>query len=523
TSGGTVTSGLLQLSFPANSVTLNGQPYTGTVRVYAAALDPTSTAMFDQMPGELLGGMNDSLRLLRSFGMASIELRDANMNELQLANGQLATLKFNIPTALQAEAPVSIDWWSFDENLGYWIHEGEAQKQGSQYIGSASHFSWWNLDVPGTFNEFLGIVNSLQGNPVTDAKVNLGSTTLGTATTYTNSDGIFSGRVPKNQSLTLGILLTCNTTNDWTLAYSENLVSGVFPIVGTYTASLSEYYQITGTVLNCSGLPVESGYVKMGTNVFSTNEGQFNIQTCSVGEYVIRGYDTSNPDSIKASALDTILVVQQINDAVNVQACSQFFGEVSDIENNVYSTVIIGDQLWMAENLRTATYANGDPIPNVTGNLQWSNLSTGAWCNYDNNVLNDSLYGKLYNWYTVVDARNLCPTGWHVPSSVEWEVLVDLLGGELSAGGKMKSIVGWESPNQGATNESGFSGLPGGYRYYFQTGYFTDIGFYGYWWSTTTQPSTSSAWIRTLNYSDDNASLASYAKKNGLSVRCIRD
>lgn len=521
--GGTVTSGLLQLTFPANAITLNGQPYTGTVRVYAAALDPSSPEMFDQMPGELLGRMNDSLRLLRSFGMASVELRDANMNELQLANGVSATLIFNIPPSLQAEAPETIDWWSFDETLGYWKHEGEAQKQGTQYIGLASHFSWWNLDVPGTFNEFLGIVNSLQGNPLTDAKVNLVSTTLGTATTYTNFDGIFSGRVPKNQSLTLGILLTCNTTNDWTLAYSENLVSGVFPIVGTYTASLSEYYQITGTVLNCSGLPVESGYVKMGSNVFSTNEGQFNIQTCSVGEYVIRGYDTSNPDSIKASALDTILVVQQINDAVNVQACSQFFGEVSDIENNVYSTVIIGDQLWMAENLRTATYANGDPIPNVTGNLQWSNLSTGAWCNYDNNVLNDSLYGKLYNWYTVVDARNLCPNGWHVPSSVEWEVLVDLLGGELSAGGKMKSIVGWESPNQGATNESGFSGLPGGYRFYFQGGYFSGIGFFGYWWSSTTQPSTSNAWSRTLNYSDDNASLASYAKKNGLSVRCIRD
>jgi uncharacterized protein (TIGR02145 family) len=521
--GGTVTSGLLQLTFPANSVTLNGQPYTGTVRVYAAALDPTSTSMFDQMPGELLGGLNDSLRLLRSFGMASVELRDDNMNELQLATGVNATLTFNIPTSLQAEAPETIDWWSFDETLGYWKHEGEAQKQGTQYIGLASHFSWWNLDVPGTFNEFLGIVNSLQGIPLTDAKVNLVSTTLGTATTYTNFDGIFSGRVPKNQSLTLGILLTCNTTNDWTLAYSENLMSGVFPIVGTYTASLSEYYQITGTVLNCSGLPVESGYVKMGANIFSTDNGQFAIQTCSVGTYTLRGYDTSTPDSIKASALDTIQVMQQLGNVITLQACSQFFGEVSDIENNVYSTVIIGDQLWMAENLRTATYANGDPIPNVTGNFQWSNLSTGAWCNYDNNVLNDSLYGKLYNWYTVADARNLCPNGWHVPSSLEWEVLVDLLGGELSAGGKMKSIVGWESPNQGATNESGFSGLPGGYRFYFQGGYFSGIGFFGYWWSSTTQPSTSNAWSRTLNYSDDNASLASYAKKNGLSVRCIRD
>ncbi len=126
--GGSVTSGLLQLNFPANSIEQNGQPYTGPVNVYAAALDPSSPAMFDQMPGELLGGMNDSLQLLRSFGMAAVELRDANMNELQLAEGASATLRFNIPSALQADAPNTIDWWSFDEALGYWKHEGLALK-----------------------------------------------------------------------------------------------------------------------------------------------------------------------------------------------------------------------------------------------------------------------------------------------------------------------------------------------------------------------------------------------------------
>jgi hypothetical protein len=134
TTGGTVTSGLLQLTFPSNSVTLNGQPYTGEVRVYAAALDPTSTAMFDQMPGELLGGLNDSLRLLRSFGMASIELRDASMYELQLDTNVAVTLTFNIPTELQSEAPQTIDWWSFDEVQGIWMYEGVAQRQGNQYI-----------------------------------------------------------------------------------------------------------------------------------------------------------------------------------------------------------------------------------------------------------------------------------------------------------------------------------------------------------------------------------------------------
>jgi hypothetical protein len=140
-SGGLVNSGLLQLIFPANAIQRNGQPYTGTVRVYATALDLSSPEMLDQMPGELLGGMNDSLRLLRSFGMSSIELRDANFQMLQLIADSSVVIRFSIPQALQAEAPDTIDWWSFDESLGYWKHEGIAQKQGVQYICSASHFS----------------------------------------------------------------------------------------------------------------------------------------------------------------------------------------------------------------------------------------------------------------------------------------------------------------------------------------------------------------------------------------------
>ncbi len=170
------------------------------MNVYAVALDPSSPEMYDQMPGELLGGMNDSLRLLRSFGMAAVELRDANMNELQLAEGSLATLTFDIPSALQADAPETIDWWSFDEALGYWKHEGEATKQDTQYVGQASHFSWWNCDVPQNFNDFHGSVNTVDGTPISDAQVNVVTPNLGSGITYSNSEGEFSGRVPKNQT-----------------------------------------------------------------------------------------------------------------------------------------------------------------------------------------------------------------------------------------------------------------------------------------------------------------------------------
>jgi uncharacterized protein (TIGR02145 family) len=523
--GGTVTSGLLQLTFPANAVSLNGQPYTGTVRVYAAALDPTSTAMFDQMPGELLGGMNDSLRLLRSFGMASVELRDTNMNELQLATSISATLTFNIPNALQAEAPATIDWWSFNETLGYWKHEGEATKQDTQYVAQASHFSWWNCDVPQNFNDIHGTVNSVGGTPVSDAQVNVVTQTLGTGITYTNADGEFSGRVPKNQLLTLNVYLTCSTTSDWALAHSETINSQTQALTSSITASLDEHYPITGTLVNCQNQPVSSGYVIMGPQLFIADEsGQFNIQTCALGQYVIQGYDNSNADSINASEFDTVQVGLQGVDAGALQACLEIFGTVTDIDGNIYPTVLIGNQRWLAENLRTATYANGEPIPNITANTAWTQLSSGAWCNYNNNVAYDEIYGKLYNWYTTVDPRGLCPSGWHVPTHAEWTVLETYLGGSSVAGGKLKATTGWSAPDTGTSNESGFSALPGGLRYGTTAGgIFGTVSSWGNWWSSSAS-STTNGWSRFLYPNSQtlyNGGLN--AKPMGFSVRCIRD
>jgi len=473
------------------------------------------------MPGELLGGLNDTLRLLRSFGMASIELRDANMNELQLVNGQSATLKFNIPTTLQADAPATIDWWSFDEAQGIWMHEGTAQRQSNQYVGQASHFSWWNCDIPKYFNDLYGSVNTSDGTPISDAQVKVVSPTLGTGITYTNAEGVFTGRVPKNQLLTLNVYLTCSTINDWALAHSETLNSQTQALSSSITASLDGRYPITGTVVNCQNQPVASGYVKIGPKVFLTNEsGQFNIQTCALDEYVIRGYDTSNADSIKASEFDTVQVGLQGTEAGILQACLNIFGTVTDIDGNIYPTVLIGNQRWMAENLRTATYTNGAPIPNVTLNTAWTGLSSGAWCNYNNNVANDTVYGKLYNWYTTVDPRGLCPAGWHVPSDGEWTNLTDFLGGASVVGGKMKSITGWNAPNTEATNESGFSGLPGGVRY---NGDFNYVGYDGNWWSST-ESFPLLAWLRNLNYNGFVVNRAnSYGMRSGLSVRCLMD
>jgi uncharacterized protein (TIGR02145 family) len=197
-----------------------------------------------------------------------------------------------------------------------------------------------------------------------------------------------------------------------------------------------------------------------------------------------------------------------------------------------YATVVLGNgQEWMAENLRTTTYANGDPIPNVTDNTAWTQLTTGAWAHYENNGSYENPRGKLYNWYAVADPRNVCPAGWHVPTDAEWNTLVGYLdpnngnNGEYSAtaGGKMKSTGTqyWYDPNTGASNESGFSGLPGGYRSNVD-GYFNNAIFTGDWWSAS-ESGAERAWARRLAHVSVGINRFNNFKRDGLTVRCLRD
>jgi len=205
---------------------------------------------------------------------------------------------------------------------------------------------------------------------------------------------------------------------------------------------------------------------------------------------------------------------------------------VKDIDGNVYQTVTIGTQVWMVENLKTTKYRNGDPIPNVTDDTEWSNLTTGAQCNYNNDAAFGNKYGKLYNWYAVSDGRNIAPTGWHVPSDAEWTTLENYVAANLGTSGSvakaLASKTDWpSSTDAGAVgndlsknNTSGFSALPGGYRS--MVGSFNVIGYYGSWW-TSTEDNASSAWDRYLNYYFPGVYRSSYSKGSGFSVRCVRD
>ncbi|HPT11682.1 MAG TPA: fibrobacter succinogenes major paralogous domain-containing protein [Bacteroidales bacterium] len=201
------------------------------------------------------------------------------------------------------------------------------------------------------------------------------------------------------------------------------------------------------------------------------------------------------------------------------------YGTMTDREGNVYRTVTIGTQTWMAENLRTKTYDDGTPIPLVTDDTEWSALTDGAYCIYNNTEDIDTLatYGCLYNWYAVSTGK-LAPEGWHVPTEDEWKTLELYLAGAETAGGKLKetSSMHWTGPNAGATNETGFTALPGGFRIF--DGSFYYMGTHGYWWSISqVYHDPDFVWSRRIL--EPYSALISYNGQilEGMSVRCVKD
>ncbi len=198
---------------------------------------------------------------------------------------------------------------------------------------------------------------------------------------------------------------------------------------------------------------------------------------------------------------------------------------VTDIDGNKYKTVVIGDQEWMAENLKTTKYHDGTDISLEEENKEWIAITTPAYCWVSNDIANKDIFGALYNWQAV-NTGKLCPKGWHVATDEEWTKLTDFLGGFDIAGGKMKAtgIDFWNSPNTGASNESGFSALPGGYRYgyFWGSGDFYEKGLNGYFWTATEYTETHS-WTRTVNAERTKVYRSVFVKNNGFSVRCIKD
>lgn len=526
--------GKVKLNFPAGSIAdADGKVYSGSVKVSVRYIDPELNDFASTMPGNLVGltDGNNFVGMI-SYGMANVVLTDNSGNPLQVLVGK--TVKVTMLAIKNAPADMPV--WHFNETYGLWVETGKAIKENATFSFEANHFSTWNLDtkVEDGVEKVNITIKSSTNQLIANQKVDIYTSDFSNflRTVYTDDKGQFTLlRTPKN--LGLRIFAECQNIDKTVNIATENVIVTLNNLTGS-----AKVYQLSGTVKDCD-INYANSYVtlqgltekKISFAGRTNAEGKFETSyiLCDVNAstkyqvqaMVFTGNGTVKIDTIEITFSSTI-IQKDINfcDAVEVENPDLnpdlTYGSVTDIDGNKYATIQIGTQTWMAENLKTTRYNDGTVIPNVTDNAAWE-IPTGAWSYYDN----DSTYntGKLYNW-NAVNTGKLCPQSWHIPTDAEWTVLTDYLGGEEAAGGKMKSVTGWESPNTGATNERGFSGLPGGYRIGGRE--FLNIGFVGYWWSAT-EYNPDAARYRKLIHNNSNVGSDYSGKGSGLSCRCLRD
>ncbi len=294
--------------------------------------------------------------------------------------------------------------------------------------------------------------------------------------------------------------------------------------------STSSVISVTDTTAICGGVITSEGGSNVTSRgvVWSTSDSP----TITLNTKTIDGSGIGNFNS-NITGLNRNTTYHLRAYATNANGTSYGNQQNFTTTNTINLTgVTICNQIWTSENISLSNYRNGDLIPEVTDRNLWNSLTTGAWCWYNNDSSNYWQYGKLYNWYAVVDPRGIAPTGWHMPTDAEWNKLAKCLDPNADtlcfgcsqssiAGGFLKSTIGWTSPNTGATNITGFTALPGGQL----TTNFFGVGSEGYWWTSTTSTQfASEAFNRSLNYANSNLGKDSpHAKANGLSVRLVKD
>ncbi|MCF6128947.1 fibrobacter succinogenes major paralogous domain-containing protein [Flavobacterium sp. AS60] len=293
---------------------------------------------------------------------------------------------------------------------------------------------------------------------------------------------------------------------------SANVFGAISP---SFVTATSEY----GICYGLSPNPTIEGSFAVGAGI-NPATGGFSCNLLSLMPlrfYYVRAYATTSEGTVYGNQL-TFSTLNKLY--INGSA-------VIDVDGNNYQSIVINGKQWMKGNLNVSKYRNGDVIPEVTDMAEWDALTTGAWCYFENVTANGTTYGKLYNWYAINDPRGLAPTGWHIPSDAEWTSLTNFLGGTSVAGMKMRDLGDtWSTSAVLATNQAGFSALPGGYGYLTHA-YdpvdepFNSMGDVAFWWSSTaSNPTTAYSLNVNLNNSVTRGSIL---KKAALSVRCVRN
>lgn len=338
------------------------------------------------------------------------------------------------------------------------------------------------------------------------------------------------------------LLLSCKKESDTPIAtssFNNSFTNGQLATLSTLAITNINSTGATcgGNVLSEGGNSVTQRGICWSINPNPTISNNITMDGSGIGIFTsnLAGLSSNTMYYVRAYAINSLGVSYGNQASFRTASSGSVFsspGAGVNFDGHNYSSVILGNgQEWMSENLRTTIYANGEQIPNVGGST-WQYLITGAWCFYNNNYLLEDSRGKLYNFYTVSDQRNVCPAGWHVPSLSDWRALVIYLDSasdttvQIStlsqiAGGMMKGTGTsvWQSPNTGATNQVGLSFEAGGLRDY---NIFQFIGQNGIWWTTTgLGPTTALGLLLSYNYAD--VRVEDFAKDAGASIRCLKD
>ncbi len=531
--GGTIQIENFTLVFPPNAISLDGTSYSGQVSLAINAIDPTDLIeLSEQMPGCLTGIHLGEFMVMRSLGMAAIELIGEGGQLLQLTEGSVAEIRYAIPAELQSLAPSTIPLWSFNEATGFWKFEGTADRLGNEYVGQATHFSYWNFDLESEGVNYTVTVNynefPIGFYPLDNAVLTLSGPNVEAIPGTTGTNGQVTGLVPANETMQLQIMLPC--AGGFQEVYSTTVGPFTTDVEQTIEInSLPYLVTINGELQDCDGNP-SSGYVWLNDDgVAYVANGSFQFTACT-GINSLHAYCFSNGQA--GTGLITELNLSAGTAEVEVE-CEDCFpigapgAGITDVDGNFYPTVINGDQEWMAANLATTHYSNGDAIAEVSDNTQWASTTTPAWCYLNNNVGNNVVFGKFYNGYAMEDSRNVCPIGWHVPGNDEWETLITTLGGASVAGSAMRTTGNiaagtglWPYDNVVSTNISGFSAQPSGFRNL--DGTFASQIYCAVWW-TRTLTANDTYYTRSV-YSFSNSTFnQDFTRPQGFSVRCLRD
>lgn len=374
----------------------------------------------------------------------------------------------------------------------------------------------WGKDIP-TLSSFEGLNSEGTGTGIFESTI----TGLDRNTIYmtrafaSNNYGTSYGNIMIFR--TLDIMPSKATVNtEW----SYEVTSSSAKLIGNITHDGGSDITQRGFYLGISSDPEITGTkitAGNGTGLFSVTVTTLKVNTT----YYFRAYAVNSAgESLGTVVYFSTNLTATVSKVFNN---SLTYGSLTDYDGNEYKTIQIGDQIWMAEDLKVTHLNDGIALPNVTDNLVWGTLVTPAYCWYNNDIAYKQNFGALYNWY-VIETGKLCPSGWHVPSDIEWTILTDYLGGTNIAGGKLKEagLFHWNSPNTGATNSSGFTSLPTGGRRY-PEGIFYGVGVFDAWWSST-EYNYLKPYYRSVGSINETVFRGFGTLKGvGLAIRCLKD